>query len=169
MVFRLPVPPKIEQVRSAAWAMERRAKKAYFHALDCMRTGQVDPEQAAKMERLLAEAASPAARTLLTHLTRVVAAAAHEGRTNPLLPPPEVPFDCVAATSSGSILRDHEDATSRLAWTLEWLRTRGYIAGKGLAFQWRSPKLDAEGRPLPPHALLLECLEEAARQPAPAH
>ncbi|HKG92112.1 MAG TPA: hypothetical protein VKA84_09485 [Gemmatimonadaceae bacterium] len=139
-VFRLPVPPKLDEVRAAAWAIERRAKRAYFAALDAMRTGQVDPEQAAKLDRLLAEATTPAAQAVLGHLKRVMDAAVREGQTEPLLPPPPVAFDSIVATSTDASVAAEADPTGRLAWPLEWLRTRGYVAGgKSLEYRWEAP------------------------------
>ena len=139
-VFRLPVPPKLEEVRAAAWAIERRAKRAYFAALDAMRNGQVDPEQAAKLDRLLAEATSAAAQAVLGHLKRVMEAAVRDGREAPLLPPPAVPFDSIVATSSDAWVSGEADPTLRLEWPLEWLRTRGYVAGgKKLVYRWEPP------------------------------
>jgi len=147
IVFRLPVPPNLDAVRAAAWAIERRAKRAYFAALDAMRTGHVDAEQAAKLDRLVAEASSPAAQTVLGHLKRVMDAAVREGKEEPLLPPPPAPFDSIVATSPDAWVASEADPTTRLAWPLEWLRTRGYIVGgKGLEYRWEAPAAASASR-----------------------
>ena len=143
-VFRLPVPPNLDAVRAAAWAIERRAKRAYFAALDAMRTGHVDAEQAAKLDRLVAEASTPAAQTVLGHLKSVMDAAVREGKEEPLLPPPEAPFDSIVASSPDAWVAAEADPTTRLAWPLEWLRTRGYVVGgKQLEYRWEAPSASA--------------------------
>jgi len=159
--FRLPCPPNWTNARFAGRAPERRAKKAYFAALDAMRTGTVDPEQAAKLGRMLGEATTRSAQTVLAHLVRVMEAASRVAGRRPLCPPPPAPLGAVIATTTLSWAPEMGDPMDRLEWPLEWLRTRRYIVSKGLDFRWQPPRTlfsHSLSAPTPPASALLELL-----------
>ena len=155
-VFRLPCPPDYIAVRQAGRALKRRAKKAYFAALDAMRTGRVDSEAAAKLRRLLAEATTRPARMLLGQLVNIMEAAMRTGE--PILPPPPVPLDSLVATATDPYVnvKAKEDPLEELAWPLEWLRTRGYIVSKGLQLRWEMPHGPVAAPKAPSWSALLE-------------
>jgi hypothetical protein len=155
-VFRLPCPPDYIVVRQAGRALKRRAKKAYFAALDAMRTGRVDSEAAAKLRRLLAEATTRPARALLGQLVNVMEAAMRTGE--PILPPPPVPLGSLVATATDPYVnvKAKDDPLEQLAWPLEWLRTRGYIVTKGLQLRWEMPHGPMAAPKAPSWSALLE-------------
>jgi hypothetical protein len=156
--FRLPCPPNWTPVRFAGRAPERRAKKAYFAALDAMRTGHADPEQAAKLGRMLTEASTRSARAVLGHLMRVMEAADRVTARGPVFPPPPAPLESAVATTTLAWAPEQGDPVERLAWPLEWLRTRGYIISKGFNLRWHTPRSAATDVTAASPAVLLELL-----------
>lgn len=135
--FRLPPPPSWDDRPLGAWAAERRAKKAYFAVLDAMRTGVISPLQMQKLGRLIDEVRSRSARLALTQLERVWQAVSRYGAESPLLPPPTRMVELTATVVRVSTAA-HVNLQSRFAWSLEWLRTRGYLAaGADELMDWR--------------------------------
>lgn len=127
--FRLPCPPTIGKRHGLAQAVERRAKKAYFAALDALVSGQVDPERDAKLRRLITEVRTDALGVGLVQLVRAMNAAGQAGGL-PLIPAPPAPLDEIVATATCAHAR--ETLLTHLAWPLEWLRTRGWVVASGL-------------------------------------
>lgn len=152
MAIRLPSPPRWDDRRPSAWAAERRARKAYFAALDALATGLVVAEDVAKLDRLILDVRSATARTALGQLRRVFEYAQRTtGDDDPaILPAAAGPCDrIVVALPVGERDERPEVLAERYAWTLEWLRTRRFVVGgKGLAIEWRVAR--AAGREVPP-------------------
>lgn len=137
--FRLPCPPTWNDRKPAAWAAERRARRAYFAALDALRTGEAPEVERAKLQRFLQEVRVPDVRERLEHLLRVLDfAIGRAGRGVPLPERPVRPYTRLELTVPAS--RDAcrpEQLSARFQWALEWLRTRGYVAGRDLRIDWR--------------------------------
>jgi len=143
-LFRLPVPPAWEDRRPTAWAAERRARRAYFTALDALRTGSVDAVESAKVDRLHEEVRSETARATLRHFRRILATVRTAGQ--PILPTPPAPLTTLVITappSNGSMAP--EALAERYRWALDWMSARRYIVAKDLHLEWQVRSLS---RPL---------------------
>jgi hypothetical protein len=116
--------------------VERRARKAYFAALDALRTGLIAEDRHIKLLRLTEEVRSGSAKTALEHLERVLAAVARREESAPLLPAPTRLLELTASVPRNALV-GHESFEVRFAWTIEWLRTRGYLTGMEQAVRWR--------------------------------
>lgn len=140
MSFRLPVPPRWDDRRPSAWAAERRARKAYFAALDALATGHVPSEDVAKLGRLIDDVGSDMARESLVRLRRAIAFVERATSDDePALLPAAHPCDVLVLTlPAGEQEWRPEMLRERYDWTLEWLRTRRFVVGKGLSIEWRS-------------------------------
>ena len=139
--FRLPCPPVWEDRRPAAWAAERRARRAYFTALDALRTGAVDEAEAAKLERLYEEVRSETARATLRHFRRILATVRSAGQ--PILPTPDAPLTTLTITAPPSNGNMAPAALAdRYRWAMDWMCARRYIVAKELRLEWQV-------RPLP--------------------
>jgi hypothetical protein len=134
--FRLPYPPMPAAGLRAAHAVERRAKKGYFAALDSLRTGAVDAGRRAQLVRLALEAHARDAHDVLAHLVCVMDAVARLAKPHPLLPRPNSPLRRLEVTLQpgplGLPTRGRTATAACLEWPLEWLRTRGYIPARGV-------------------------------------
>ncbi len=134
--FRLPYPPTAAVGLRAAHALERRAKKAYFAALDALYTGGVDAGRRAQLVRLALEARARDAHDVLTHLITVMDAVGRLAQPRSLLPLPTAPLRELEVTlQPGSLARSTKSLATTAAcleWPLEWLRTRGLILSQGL-------------------------------------
>ncbi len=135
--FRLPCPPVWDDRPPAAWAAERRARRAYFAALDGLRTGRRSDEDERKLVRLLGEVRSIVVRGQLHHLRHVLRYAA-EAAGRPTLLPPARAYTAITLTvplpRNGS---RPEQLEVRFQWTLDWLRARGYLAPRDVRIDWR--------------------------------
>jgi len=134
--FRLPYPPMPAAGLRAAHALERRAKKSYFAALDALRTGAVDAGRRGQLVRLALEARARDAHDVLAHLVCVMDAVARLAQPHPLLPRPNSPLRHLQVTLQpgplGPPARGRAATAACLEWPLEWLRTRGYIPARGV-------------------------------------
>ncbi|HXY32274.1 MAG TPA: hypothetical protein VEI06_16320 [Gemmatimonadaceae bacterium] len=138
--FRLPLPPSRIQHRGHIRAFERRAKKAYFAALDGLRTGAPSSQHLAKLSRLAAEARHKSATDILNHLVSVLNAAAIVAGGTPVLPPPPTPLESIVVHCRMAHAQADSELSELLAWPLEWLKTRGYVASRQLEVLWRVPQ-----------------------------
>jgi hypothetical protein len=129
--FRLPLPPRVTP-RGGVRAFERRAKNAYFAALDALRTGVPRPEHVSKLGRLILEVRHSGPAEVLDHLLRVCNAAATVAGGTPLVPQPESPLQSIQVTYRSARTIAENEVADLLAWPLEWLRTRGYVVSKQL-------------------------------------
>ena len=135
--FRLPLPPDWAGRPPAVRAAERRARKAYFAALDALHLGQVNGDAVGKLDRLVADLRVGTANRAVEHLLRVFA---FVGRTGgrPVLAAPGEPLAQLTVTVPAEMWSsDRERMAARLAWPLEWLRMRRFIVGKELELEWR--------------------------------
>ena len=135
--FRLPLPPDWAGRPPAVRAAERRARKAYFAALDALHLGQVNDEAVDKLQRLVSDLRVGASNRAVEHLVSVFTLARrHAGR--PVLPAPVEPMAQLIMTVPAEFWStDRERMSARLAWPLEWLRMRRYVVGKELEIEWR--------------------------------
>ena len=141
--FRLPCPPLWDDRQPGAWAAERRARRAYFAALDALRTGAVDAEEEAKAERLRRDLRSQTALTAVGHFHRVFELV-HRRDGTPVVPTPPAPLRAAVITvppGPGSIRPSELEA--RYRWTLDWLQARRFFVGKGLILDWRIRRVAA--------------------------
>ncbi|HEY0971577.1 MAG TPA: hypothetical protein VGE02_11475 [Gemmatimonadales bacterium] len=140
VAFRLPCPPVWDDRRPAAWAAERRARRAYFATLDALRTGSIDPTEEAKIGRLIEDLRSQSASKTIRHFQRVLEHV-RDLAGSPTLPNPPCPMKRVVITvpaPSSSRPRRASDVAARYRWALEWLEARRYVAaGKELRLEWR--------------------------------
>jgi hypothetical protein len=134
--FRLPLPPAWDDRPPGAWAAERRARKAYWAALDALATGRADRDAVGKAARLADDVRSGVMQATLQQLLRVFRLVTRAER--PLLPAPESPWDRVLLGVPAGPAGAHPEALARrYAWTLEWLRTRRLVTARGLRVEWR--------------------------------
>ena len=142
--FRLPCPPAWPDRAPSAWAAERRARRAYFAALDALRRGSVDPAEEAKARRLLQDLKSPIAGGAIRHFLRVFDLARRSGE--PIIPTPPQPLTDLTVTAPpvGDIL-DSEGLAARYRWAFDWLAARRYVVGKGLRVDWRVRRMTLAG------------------------
>lgn len=139
--FRLPCPPIWDDRRPSAWAAERRARRAYFAALDALRTGQVDETEATKVDRLHDDLRSDSARASMRHFRRILGTVRRAAQ--PILPTPPAPLTALTITvppTSGNMTP--AALAERYRWSMEWMNARGYVVPKGLRLEWQV-------RPLP--------------------
>lgn len=140
-LFRLPCPPVWEDRRPSAWAAERRGRRAYFIALDALRTGEVDEAEAAKVDRLWGDLRSDSARSSLAHFRRILMMVRTAGR--PILPTPPEPLAALTITvppTTGSMAP--AALAERYRWATDWLCARRFIVARELRLEWQV-------RPLP--------------------
>ena len=136
LFLRLPSPPSWSDRPPSARAAERRARKAYFAALDALHQGQVNDEAVDKLQRLVEDVRSTSARRALEHLLRVFGFVRRDG-VKPVLVAPSAP--CARVTVGVPAEEWDADRTrlaERYAWPLEWLRMRRFVAGKSLIIDW---------------------------------
>ena len=142
--FRLPCPPAWEDRAPAAWAAERRARRAYFAALDALHTGAVDEADAEKCARLAGELKSNAARGAVTHFLRIFALVRRAGA--PVLPAPPTPLDKLTITAPPVGVTEPDLLATRFRWALEWLDARRYVVGgKRLHVDWQVRRMTLGG------------------------
>lgn len=136
--FRLPCPPAWDDRLPGAWAAERRARRAYFATLDALRTGDVNPVETAKIERLLGDLRSQTARAAVSHFQRVLDFVDRPG-TSAVIPAPSAPMSAVVISvpPNPPTRRRSTDLEARYRWALEWLSTRHFVVSKGLRVEWR--------------------------------
>jgi hypothetical protein len=116
-------------------AAERRARKAYFAALDALYRGEVNEDAAGKLRRLVTDVRSLTARSALEHLLRVFGFVRREAVAVLVAPP--VPCERVAIGVPGAQWTpDRERLPERYAWPIEWLRMHRFVAGKALVVDW---------------------------------
>lgn len=143
--FRLPCPPSWDGKPAKGWAAERRARRAYFAALDALRTGQVTDVERTKLQRFVDEVRHGSVKTHLEHLRRVFDFA-HLSDGAPVLRKPEQPFNRIELTVPVTDISSRPvQLEQRFAWTIEWLRTRGYTAGRALRIDWRLRETPSTG------------------------
>ncbi|HLV26257.1 MAG TPA: hypothetical protein VKZ41_08070 [Gemmatimonadales bacterium] len=135
--FRIPCPPCWDGKAPSGWAAERRARRAYFAALDALHTGKEVESERSKLGRFVDEMRNTRIRGQLEHLVRVLDFSLRR-HTVTTVDKPDRPFNRVELTvpvppgaeGSGQL-------EERFRWTLEWLQTRGYTAGRDLRIDWR--------------------------------
>lgn len=141
---RLPCPPSWDDRAPGARAAERRARRAYFAALDALLTGAVDEADAEKCARLAGELRSNAARGAVTHFLRIFALVRRVGA--PVLPAPPEPLDTVTITAPPVGVAEADLLASRFRWALEWLDARRYVVGgKRLRVEWEVRRVTLGG------------------------
>jgi hypothetical protein len=134
--FRLPLPPAWDDRPPGAWAGERRARKAYWAALDALATGRADRDAVGKATRLTADVRSSTLRDALQRLLLVFRLVARTER--PIVPTPATPWDrLLLSVPAGPAGTTPEALERRYAWTLDWLRTRQFVTPRGLRVEWR--------------------------------
>lgn len=137
IAFRLPCPPAWDDRPPVVRAAERRARKAYFAALDALYRGQVNEDAAGKLRRLVTDVRSLSARAALEHLLRVFNFVRRGGASGPVLVAPPAPCERVAIGVPGAQwTTERERLAERYAWPLEWLRMHRFLAGKSLVVDW---------------------------------
>lgn len=142
---RLPCPPNWDDRAPGARAAERRARRAYFAALDALHTGTVDAEDEAKCARLAGELRSNAARGAVTHFLRIFALARRAAGT-PLLAAPAAPLETVTITAPAVGVTEPDLLAARFRWALEWLDARRFVVGgKRLRVQWQVRRITLGG------------------------
>lgn len=142
--FRLPCPPAWPDRAPSAWAAERRARRAYFAALDALRTGAVDPAEEAKAQRLLQDLKSPIASGAVRHFLRVFELVHRSAE--PIIPTPPQPLaELVVTAPPMGDLADPDALTARYRWAFDWLAARRYVVGKGLRVDWRVRRMTLAG------------------------
>ena len=134
--FRLPLPPDWAGRPPAVRAAERRARKAYFAALDALHLGHVSEDAVGKLHRLVADLRVGTANRAVEHLLRVFAFASRTaGR--PVLPAPSEPLARLTVAVPAELWSsDRERMAARLSWPLEWLQMRRFVVGKELEIEW---------------------------------
>jgi hypothetical protein len=132
-------------------AAERRARKAYFAALDALHLGEVNEDAAHKLQRLVADLRVGTANRAVEHLLRVFTFARRAAR--PVLSPPREPLARLTVSVPAELWStDRERMAARLAWPLEWLRMRRYVVGKELEIHWRMLPGSTPAAPAPVRA-----------------
>ena len=155
LLFRIPSPPTWADRPPAVRAAVRRARKAYFAALDALYHAEVNDEVVGKLQRLVADVRSSTARRALEHLLRVFGFARRSAR--PVLVAPATPCTRVTiGVPAEEWAADRARLADRYAWPLEWLRMRRFVVGKALVIDWY---------PLPPMPVEAR---EPVRAPRPA-
>ena len=98
-----------------------------------------------KLQRFVAEVRHSSVKIHLEHLRRVFDfARLRDGA--PVLRKPEQPFSRVELTVPVTDISSRPaQLEQRFAWTIEWLRTRGYTAGRALRIDWRLRETPASG------------------------
>ena len=135
--FRLPCPPCWDGRAPSGWAAERRARRAYFAALDALHMGKQAQSERSKLGRFVQEMRNTRIRAQLEHLARVLDYALGRGDVS-TVNRPEQPFNRVELTvpvPPGS--ESPAQLEERFRWTLEWLQTRGYTVARDLRIDWR--------------------------------
>jgi hypothetical protein len=133
-------------------AAERRARKAYFAALDALHLGQVNEDALGKLHRLVADLRVGAANRAVEHLVRVFAFAHRLGGQPVLIAPSEPLAQLTVAVPAEFWSSDRERMAARLAWPLEWLRMRRFVVGKELEIHWRLLPGSTSATPAPVRA-----------------
>ena len=141
---RLPCPPSWDDRAPGARAAERRARRAYFAALDALHTGAVDEEDAEKCARLAQELKSNAARGAVTHFLRIFALVRRAG--GPVLPAPAAPLEELTITAPPVGVTEPDLLATRFRWALEWLDARRYVVGgRRLRVDWQVRRMTLGG------------------------
>jgi hypothetical protein len=136
LFVRLPCPPAWDDRPPSVRAAERRARKAYFAALDALYQGQVNEDAVEKLQRLVSDVRSTTARRALEHLLRVFGFV-RRGAERPVLVAPSAPCARITVGVPGDAWDpDRSRLAERYAWPLEWLRMRRFVAGKALVIDW---------------------------------
>ncbi len=137
--FRLPCPPSWDDRRPTAWAAERRARRAYFATLDALRTGTIDPDEEAKIGRLVNDLRSNTAQETIRHFQRILGFVRGAAEGEATIPDPPAPMKSVVITAPVPTGPSRSsDLTTRYRWALDWLEARRYVAaGKELRIEWR--------------------------------
>ena len=150
--FRLPCPPAWDDRPPAVRAAERRARKAYFAALDALSRGEVNEDAAGKLRRLVTDVRSLSARGALEHLLRVFGFVRREAAEGPVLVAPAEPCARVAiGIPAAQWSTDGARLADRYAWPLEWLRMHRFVVGKALVVDWYPlPDLPGAASPVRP-------------------
>ena len=136
LFLRLPTPPCWDDRPPSARAAERRARKAYFAALDALYQGQVSDEAVSKLQRLVADVRSTSARGALEHLLRVFGFVRREEARPVLVAPPAPCARITIGVPANEWDADRTRLADRYAWPLEWLRMRRFVIGKSLVIDW---------------------------------
>jgi hypothetical protein len=135
IAFRVPCPPAWDDRPPVVRAAERRARKAYFAALDALYRGEVNEDAAGKLRRLVTDVRSLTARAALEHLLKVFGFVRRGA--GPVLVAPPVPCERVAIGVPGAQWNpDRERLAERYDWPIEWLRMHRFVAGKTLVIDW---------------------------------
>jgi hypothetical protein len=136
LLMRLPCPPVWDDRPPSARAAERRARKAYFAALDALYQGEVREDAVGKLRQLVGDVRSSTARRALEHLLHVFGFVRH-GAPGPVLVAPPAPWERVTIGVPADVwTSDRVKLEERYAWPLEWLRMRRFVAGKSLVIDW---------------------------------
>ena len=142
---RLPCPPSWDDRAPGARAAERRARRAYFAALDALHTGAVDEDDADKCARLARELKSNAARGAVMHFLRIFALVRRTGGA-PVLRAPAAPIDELTITAPPVGVTEPDLLAERFRWALEWLDARRYVVGgKRLRVDWQVRRMTLGG------------------------
>ena len=153
LFLRLPTPPSWDDRPPTARAAERRARKAYFAALDALNQGQVNDEAVHKLRRLVEDVRSTTARRALEHLLRVFGFVRRGGERPVLVAPPEPCARVTIGVPADEWDADRARLAERYAWPLEWLRMRRFVAGKSLIIDWYPLPAAPEGAREPVRSL----------------
>jgi hypothetical protein len=136
LVMRLPIPPAWDDRPPSVRAAERRARKAYFAALDALNLGEVREDAVGKLQQLVGDMRSRTAKQALEHLLRVFGFV-RRGAAGPVLVAPAEPWERVTIGVPADVwTADRAKLVDRYAWPLEWLRMRRFVAGKALVIDW---------------------------------
>ncbi|MGZ8456858.1 MAG: hypothetical protein ACXWZ4_09695 [Gemmatirosa sp.] len=134
--MRLPCPPFWDDRPPSARAAERRARKAYFAALDALYQGEVCEDAVGKLQQLVGDIRSSTARGALEHLLRVFGFV-RRSEPGPVLVAPPAPWERVTiGVPASDWTPERSKLAERYAWPLEWLRMRRFVAGKTLVIDW---------------------------------
>lgn len=137
IAFRLPVPPTWDDRPPSVRAAERRARKAYFAALDALHRAEVNEDAVGKLRRLVTDVRSLTARGTLEHLLQVLGFVRRTAAAGPVLVRPPVPCARIAVgVPVDSWTSDRDRLATRYAWPLEWLCMHRFAVGKGLVIDW---------------------------------
>lgn len=99
--------------------------------------GKEAKSERSKLGRFVDEMRNTRIRGQLEHLVRVLDFSLGSSRVN-TVDRPERPFTRVELTVPVPVGTDSStQLEERFRWTLEWLQTRGYTAGRDLRIDWR--------------------------------
>jgi hypothetical protein len=148
--YRLPLPPIWPGRSFTARAAERRARKAYFAALDALHLGCVNEEAVGRLQRLVADARGGVTVRPLEHLLRVFGFV-RRSAGRPALVAPAEPLPSVRVGVPAELwATERAHLATALAWPLEWLEMRRFVVGKGLQIDWHPLAAAAAASVAPP-------------------